>query len=105
MSKETIFQNFKDEMDRKAIITLGKSFSRVRTGRASIALLDGIKVDYYGVATPIVQVANFLCRRAVYCYSSLGCFYKRCNREGNSKSDLGLMPSNDGKIIRLSFLN
>ena len=44
MSKETVFQKFKDEME-KAIITLGKSFSRVRTGRASVALLDGIKVD------------------------------------------------------------
>jgi ribosome recycling factor len=39
MSKETVFQKFKDEME-KVIITLGKSFSRVRTGRASVALLD-----------------------------------------------------------------
>jgi len=42
----------------KTVINLSKSFSRVRTGRASISLLDGIKVDYYGTATPIAQAAN-----------------------------------------------
>ena len=45
--KDQIYRKLKDEME-KTITTLDKSFSRVRTGRASVSLLDGIKVDYYG---------------------------------------------------------
>ncbi|HPV52288.1 MAG TPA: ribosome recycling factor, partial [Smithella sp.] len=55
--KETVFQKFKEDME-KTIAGLSKSFSRIRTGRASVSLLDGIKVDYYGAPTPIAQVAN-----------------------------------------------
>ena len=103
MSKETVFQKFKDEME-KAIIILGKSFSRVRTGRASVALLDGIKVDYYGVPTPIVQVANIsvpesrLILIVPWDVSVIGAIEKAIQ-----KSDLGLTPSNDGKAVRLSI--
>jgi ribosome recycling factor len=103
MSKETVFQKLKDEME-KAIITLGKSFSRVRTGRASVALLDGIKVDYYGVATPITQVANVsvpesrLILIVPWDVSVIGAIEKAIQ-----KSDLGLTPSNDGKVVRLSI--
>jgi ribosome recycling factor len=103
MSKETVFQKFKDEME-KAIITLGKSFNRVRTGRASVALLDGIKVDYYGVPTPIAQVANIsvpesrLILIVPWDVSVIGAIEKAIQ-----KSDLGLTPSNDGKVVRLSI--
>jgi len=103
MSKETVFQKFKDEME-KAIIILGKSFSRVRTGRASVALLDGIKVDYYGVPTPIAQVANIsvpesrLILIVPWDVSVIGAIEKAIQ-----KSDLGLTPSNDGKAVRLSI--
>jgi len=103
MSKETVFQKFKDEME-KVIITLGKSFSRVRTGRASVALLDGIKVDYYGVPTPIAQVANIsvpesrLILIVPWDVSVIGAVEKAIQ-----KSDLGLTPSNDGKAVRLSI--
>ena len=103
MSKETVFQKFKEEME-KAIITLGKSFSRVRTGRASVALLDGIKVDYYGVPTPIAQVANIsvpesrLILIVPWDVSVIGAVEKAIQ-----KSDLGLTPSNDGKVVRLSI--
>ena len=55
--KELILTNFKEDME-KTIAALDKSFSRVRTGRASVTLLDGIKVDYYGTPTPIAQVAT-----------------------------------------------
>ena len=103
MSKETVFQKLKDEME-KAIITLGKSLSRVRTGRASVALLDGIKVDYYGVPTPIAQVANIsvpesrLILIVPWDVSVIGAIEKAIQ-----KSDLGLTPSNDGKAVRLSI--
>jgi ribosome recycling factor len=103
MSKEIVFQKFKDDME-KTIISLGKSFSRVRTGRASISLLDGIKVDYYGVDTPIAQVANISVpeSRSILIVpwdaSVIGAIEKAIQ-----KSDLGLTPSNDGKTVRLSI--
>lgn len=101
--KEDIFKKFKDEME-KTISGLDKSFSRVRTGRASISLLDGIKVDYYGTATPLAQVATLsvpesrLIVIAPWDISVIGAIEKAIQ-----KSDLGLMPSNDGKVIRLAI--
>jgi len=101
--KETVFEKFKDEME-KTIISLSKSFSRVRTGRASVALLDGIKVNYYGTATPINQVANIsipenrLILIVPWDASVIGAIEK-CIQ----KSDLGLTPSNDGKAVRLAI--
>jgi ribosome recycling factor len=103
MSKEIIFQKFKDDME-KTIIGLGKSFSRVRTGRASISLLDGIRVDYYGTDTPISQVANIPIpeSRSILIVpwdaTIIGAIEKAIQ-----KSDLGLTPSNDGKTVRLSI--
>jgi len=99
--KEQIFQKFKDEME-KTISSLEKSFSRVRTGRASVSLLDGIKVDYYGTPTLIGQVATLsvpesrLIVIAPWDATAIGAIEKAIQ-----KSDLGLMPSSDGKVIRL----
>jgi ribosome recycling factor len=101
--KEEIFQKFKEEME-KTLVTLSKSFSRVRTGRASIAWLDGIKVDYYGTATPIAQAANIsvpesrLLLIVPWDVSIITEIEKAIQ-----KSDLGLTPSNDGKVVRLSI--
>jgi len=101
--KENIFQKLKDEME-KIITSLDKSFGRVRTGRASVSLLDGIKVDYYSVSTPLAQVATLsvpesrLIVIAPWDVSIIGSIEKAIQ-----KSDLGLMPANDGKIIRLSI--
>jgi ribosome recycling factor len=101
--KENIFQKLKEEME-KIITSLDKSFGRVRTGRASVSLLDGIKVDYYSVSTPLAQVATLsvpesrLIVIAPWDVSIIGSIEKAIQ-----KSDLGLMPANDGKIIRLSI--
>lgn len=101
--KDKIFQTMKDDME-KTISTLDKSFSRVRTGRASVSLLDGIKVDYYGAPTPIAQVATLsvpesrLIIITPWDATVIGAIEKAIQ-----KSDLGLMPSNDGKIIRLAI--
>jgi ribosome recycling factor len=101
--KEDVFKKFKEEME-KTIENLSKSFSRVRTGRASIALLDGIKVDYYDVPTPIAQVANISIPEGrqilivPWDASIIGAIEKSIQ-----KSDLGLTPSNDGKAVRLSI--
>ena len=51
--KDMILDELKDGME-KGIVSFEKSLSKVRTGRASISLLDGIKVDYYGVPTPLI---------------------------------------------------
>ncbi|PKN77337.1 MAG: ribosome recycling factor [Deltaproteobacteria bacterium HGW-Deltaproteobacteria-10] len=101
--KDQIFQKLQDDME-KTISSLDKSFSRVRTGRASVSLLDGIKVDYYGTPTPISQVATLsvpesrLIVIAPWDATVIGAIEKAIQ-----KSDLGLMPSNDGKIIRLAI--
>ncbi len=101
--KESIFQKMKDEME-KTIASMDKSLGRVRTGRASISLLDGIKVDYYGTPTPINQVATLsipesrLIVISPWDASVIGAIEKAIH-----KSDLGLMPANDGKIIRLAI--
>lgn len=101
--KELIFEELKEGME-KALSGLEKSFSKVRTGRASLALLDGIKVDYYGAPTPLNQLASLsipesrLIVISPWDSSALGAIEKAIQ-----KSDLGLMPSNDGKLIRITI--
>jgi len=101
--KDVIFEELKESMD-KAINALEKSFSKVRTGRASLSLLDGIRVEYYGTPTPLNQLASLsipesrLIVISPWDNSVLGAIEKAIQ-----KSDLGLMPNNDGKLIRLAI--
>jgi ribosome recycling factor len=101
--KELIFEELKESME-KALQALEKSFSKVRTGRASLSLLDGIRVEYYGTPTPLNQLASLsipesrLIVISPWDSSVLGAIEKAIQ-----KSDLGMMPSNDGKLIRLSI--
>jgi ribosome recycling factor len=101
--QEIVFQELRDGMD-KAIGAVEKSFAKVRTGRASLSLLEGIRVDYYGTPTPINQVASLsipesrLIVISPWDSSVLGAIEKAIQ-----KSDLGLMPTNDGKLIRLAI--
>ena len=82
--------------------TIHNEFNSVRTGRASAALLDRISVDYYGQRTPLKQLATInvpeprLLTIQPFDPSSLKSIEKAIQ-----ESDLGLTPSNDGKIIRL----
>jgi ribosome recycling factor len=101
--KDQIIQNLKDEMET-TISSLDKSFRRVRTGRASVSLLDGIKVDYYGTPTPITQVATLSVPESrLIVISPWDATVIGAIEKAIQKSDLGLMPSNDGKIIRLAI--
>ncbi len=74
----------------------------LRTGRASLAMLDGIMVDYYGTPTPLNQLAGLSVPEAtlivaqVYDPSVIGAVEKAI-----MQSDLGLNPSNDGKVVRI----
>jgi len=100
---EVIYEELRENME-KHIRFLEKSFNKVRTGRASTSLLDGIKVDYYGTVTPLNQVASLsvpesqLIVISPWDKSALGAIEKAIQ-----KSELGLVPSNDGKIIRISI--
>jgi ribosome recycling factor len=86
----------------KAIDDLKKELATIRTGRASISILDSIQVDYYGVPTPINQVAQLgtpdatLITVQPYDASLVGPVDKAIRA-----SDLGLNPSNDGRLIRI----
>ncbi len=96
-------KDFRGRM-QKSIEALKSELNRVRTGRASIALLDGIKVDYYGTPTPLNQVATLavpesrLITIQPWDASIIGDIEKAI-----LKSELGLVPTSDGKIIRISI--
>lgn len=88
----------------KCIDALKNNFSKVRTGRANPQVLDGIRVDYYGQPTPIVQLAGIKVPEPSMLFvepwdkSSLKAIEKAIE-----SSDLGITPSNDGTSIRLPF--
>ncbi len=99
--KDEVLQETRRKMD-KVLESLARDLSRVRTGRASVALLEGIKVDCYGTSMPLPQVASLaapeprLLTVQPWDSSVLSDIEKAI-----LKSDLGLTPMNDGKIIRL----
>ena len=86
----------------KAVEDLRKELATIRTGRASISILDSIQVDYYGTPTPINQAAQLgtpdptLITVQPYDVSLVGPIEKAIRA-----SDLGLNPSNDGRLIRI----
>jgi len=99
---ELVFEELKENMD-KALEALEKSFGRVRTGRASLALLDGIKVDYYGSSTPLNQMATLSVPESrMIVIAPWDSSVITLIEKAIQKSDLGLTPSNDGKVIRLA---
>ena len=86
----------------KSIRSLRTDLQKVRTGRASSALLDGIQVDYYGTPTPLNQLANLTTpdpRLIVVVPYDKGSF--QAIEKAILASDLGLTPSNDGKVVRV----
>ncbi|HOW16545.1 MAG TPA: ribosome recycling factor [bacterium] len=98
---EAIYKDTKDKME-KAVISLKQEFSRLRTGRATPALLDGVRVEYYGSLTPLNQVANVsvpdpkMIVIQPWDQNALTAIEKAI-----IKTDLGLNPQTDGKIIRV----
>ena len=88
----------------KSLDSLKREFSKVRTGRASISLLDGIKVDYYGTQTPLNQLATLSVPepRLITIQPWDAAVIKEIEK-AIMKSDLGLTPANDGKLIRVSI--
>lgn len=93
----------REEME-KSVQHLKDDLRKVRTGRANPALLDGIRVDYYGTPTPLRQLATISAPEArllsvqPYDKSSIKAIEKAI-----LESDIGLTPSNDGSVIRLAI--
>ena len=85
-----------------AIEHIKREFTALRTGRASLGLLDHIKIDYYGTPTPLKQVANLgIPESRLITIQPWDVSHIKEIERAIISSDLGLTPSNDGKLIRL----
>ena len=98
-----IYTDTQDRMD-KALESLDRDYRKLRTGRASVSLVDSIRIDYYGTSTPLNQLATLTIPdpRTIMIQpwdtSVIGEIEKAI-----LKSDLGLTPMNDGKVIRINI--
>jgi ribosome recycling factor len=98
---KTVFAEVERHM-KAAVDHLHNDLKHLRTGRASLALLDGVTVDYYGTPTPLNQLANLAVADATmivaqpYDPSQIAAIERAIR-----KSEAGLNPSNDGKVIRI----
>ena len=89
---------------KKAIQIIKEELSLIRTGRASTALVENIKVEYYGTATALKEIANISIPEADLIV--IQPWDKNCVNDIEKaiwKADLGLAPNNDGTVIRLSI--
>ncbi len=100
---EEIYEETKDKMG-KSINSLTKELQKVRTGRASLNLLDGVKADYYGTLTPLNQMATLSVpeSRLITIQPWDASAIKEIEK-AILKSNIGLTPSSDGKLIRISI--
>ena len=103
MSAETVVKETKPKMEA-VVEDFKRKLANVRTGRANIGILDTVTVDYYGVPTPLSQMASVNVPEAQmltvqpWDATQIGAIEKAINM-----ANLGLNPSNDGKIIRLQI--
>jgi ribosome recycling factor len=92
------------ERMHKAVLHLQEEFSAVRTGRATPALVDKLRVDYYGTEVPLQQIAGFsVPEPRVLVVSPYDKGSLKAIEKAIQGSDLGVNPSNDGAVIRLAF--
>ena len=100
---DDIYQETRESMS-KSIESLKKELKRVRTGRASLSILDGIRVDYYGTLTPLNQMATLAVPESrLITIQPWDVSVIQDIEKAILKSDLGLTPANDGKILRISI--
>ncbi len=100
---ESIYQETREGMN-KSIDSLKNEFKKVRTGRASLSILDGIRVEYYGTMTPLNQMASLsIPESRLITIQPWDVSVIKDIEKAILKSDLGLTPSNDGKLIRISI--
>ena len=100
---ESIYDETKESMG-KSIASLKNDLNRLRTGRASLSIFDGVKVDYYSTLTPLNQMATLAVPESrLITIQPWDVSVIKDIEKAILKSDLGLTPSNDGKIIRLAI--
>ena len=100
---ESMYQETREGME-KSIDALKNEFKKIRTGRASLSILDDIRVDYYGTPTPVNQMASLSTPES--CLITIQTWDASVIKDVEKailKSDLGLTPSNDGKLIRIAI--
>ncbi|MFC1896339.1 ribosome recycling factor [Thermodesulfobacteriota bacterium] len=101
--RELVYEETRERMG-KSIEVLKNELKRIRTGRASASLLDGIRVDYYGTATPLNQLATLSVPDSrLITVQPWDVTVIREVEKSILKSDLGLTPSSDGKLIRIAI--
>ena len=98
-----IYADAQERMD-KALETLERDYRRLRTGRASVSLVEGIRLDYYGTPTPLNQLATLTIPdpRTIMIQPWDTSVIAEVEK-AILKSELGLTPMNDGKIIRINI--
>jgi len=100
---DELYEPYETKM-KKTISVLKEQFSAIRAGRANPALLDKITVDYYGTQTPINQLSNISVPEArIIIIQPWEAKLLKEIEKAIQKSDLGINPNNDGRIIRLTF--
>lgn len=93
-----------EEKMKKTLSVLDSEYKAIRAGRANPAVLDRITVDYYGVETPINQVAAISVSEArVLVVQPWDASLLRSVEKAIQASDLGINPTNDGKVLRIAF--
>ena len=97
------FNHIEEKMN-KTVNALAESLAEVRAGRANPAILNRVKIDYYGTPTPINQVAGISVpeARLIVIQPWDASILKEIEKE-ILKSEIGINPNNDGKVIRLAF--
>lgn len=97
------FTNMKEKME-KTINSFSEKLSEIRAGRANPAILNKIKIDYYGTLTPINQVAGISVPEArLIMIQPWDISVLKEIEKAILTSDIGINPNNDGKVIRLAF--
>lgn len=97
------YTNIKEKME-KSISVYNEKLSEVRAGRANTAILNKIKIDYYGTPTPINQVAGVSVPEArLIVIQPWDISVLKDIEKAILTSDIGINPNNDGKVIRLAF--
>lgn len=100
---KTVFEKAKEKME-KSVSSLKYEYNSIRAGRANAAVLDKIQVDYYGCPTPINQMAAISVPEArILAIQPWDASTLSLIEKAIQTSDIGINPSNDGRVIRLVF--
>lgn len=103
MDKEFNIKNFEEKM-KKCINNLIAEYSAIRAGRANPAILNKVRVEYYGATTPIEAIASISVSEArVLVISPWDAGALPLIEKAILQSDIGINPVNDGKVIRITF--